>query len=260
MKQRLNGIVTLAVIGLVCAARPAHAQYFAVGSFNKPAATGVQTVPHTLPVACGCAPTAIIFWMSGGTTGVTGGSTYYWGFGVSDGGNGTSRAISANGLNGIGANAGNAARRMAAAAITIVKNVTGTLTLEAEADLRQPTPWDTTNFYLNWTNTTDTTAYAINFLVIGGSSVQAKVVDWTSPAGTGAFSYTSLTFLPAVVLHFGVYDTSALPHNSVDAGFMFGVMDAAGDQFANTFYVRNNSRSRTVRKPKSWSASSRTCV
>src|SRR5438445_10569241 len=48
-KQQLRTIVALAIVGLACAARPAHAQYFHVGTFTKPAATGVQTWPHGLP-------------------------------------------------------------------------------------------------------------------------------------------------------------------------------------------------------------------
>ena len=60
MKGQAHAIATLAVVGLLCAPRPAHAQVFKVGSFVKPGVTGAQTVPHNL----GVAPQAIIFVMS----------------------------------------------------------------------------------------------------------------------------------------------------------------------------------------------------
>src|SRR5437764_3492648 len=191
MTKHFYAVVTLAVVGLVCAPRPAHAQYFSVGTFQKPAVTGVQTVAHNLPAGCSCAPAAMICWMNGQKSGgATSTQTFYWGFGVADGGSGTSRSVSASSVSAV--TSANAARRMAQAAITMVKNVTGTATLEAEADLRQPTPWDTTSFYVNWTNVTDTSGYIIHFLAIGAYNVSANAVDWTAPSGTGTKSVNSL--------------------------------------------------------------------
>ena len=36
-----------------------------------------------------------------------------------------------------------------------------------------------------------TNAFHIHFLAIGGTSVQADIVEWTAPAGTGSVSVTS---------------------------------------------------------------------
>src|SRR5206468_4119812 len=92
MKHQLHAVVMLAIVGLVCAPRPARAQSFKVGTFNKPAATGAQTVAHNL----GVAPSALILWTGGRVTENSGTGSYWWAFGVTDGT--TSRSTSASSL------------------------------------------------------------------------------------------------------------------------------------------------------------------
>src|SRR5437588_8718738 len=176
MTNQIRAIATLAIIGLICAPRPAHAQaLFNVGVLNKPLAAGCQTVPHTR----GVTPKALILWGSGsGTgTGLTTGGNIWWSFGVTDGT--TSRSVAAAQANVVTLT--NTSRRATAKPITIIQ--WGEV-LEAEADLGGgtcPTTWDGSNFYLNWTTMVDTThAWYIHFLAIGETSgctaVKAKAV------------------------------------------------------------------------------------
>src|SRR5712671_443479 len=81
-KQTLRAIVTLAIVGLVCAPRPAHAQVFKVGSFVKTTVTGNQAnIPHNL----GVIPKAMIFWMSGPATSGTSTVHQFFSLGFTDG-------------------------------------------------------------------------------------------------------------------------------------------------------------------------------
>jgi hypothetical protein len=227
-----RALAALAVAALVCAPRPAHAQSFKVGTFTKPAATGSQTVAHNL----GVTPKALILWTVGRVTENSGTGHYWFAFGVTDGT--TSRSTSASSQHGV--NNETSDRRAAAKAITIVQygNV-----LQAEADW---TSWDTTNFTITWTNMTDTThRWIIHFVAIGGSGVQAQVVDWTTVAA-GPKAVTGLAFRPSVVLHAMDYDTAALPSTVADASFMLGAMDAGGKQWATAIYSTDGARPTTT--------------
>jgi hypothetical protein len=237
--QRLafRSIAPLALAVVVLSPRSASAQSFTVGTFTKPAATGAQTIAHNL----GVTPSALILWTVGRVTENSGTGSYWWSFGISDGT--TSRSTSASSE--MPVNSENSDRRAAAKAITIVQY---SLALQAEADLGGggcTASWDATNFCLNWTNMTNTSTMVIHFIAIGGSGVQAKVVDWTTVA-SGPKAVTGLTFQPSVVLHFMDYDTAALPSTIADSTFMLGAMDAGGHQWASAFYSTNGSRPTTT--------------
>src|SRR2546426_7676375 len=64
-KRQLRAIVTLAIVGLVCAPRPARAQaIFKVGIYNKSGCTAPcneLNIPHGL----GVQPQVLILWTSG---------------------------------------------------------------------------------------------------------------------------------------------------------------------------------------------------
>jgi hypothetical protein len=233
MKKSIRAIVTLAIVLLVCPPRPARAQSFKVGSFTKPTVTGNQTVAHGL----GITPKALILWTDGSTTGTGGATSFWWAFGVTDGT--TSASTGASSQN--GAKPSKAARREANVALTIVQY---DQTLQGEA-VMQATPWDATNFYLNWT-TSSATAYVIHYIAIGGTSVQAKAVQWNASAVCGAtcspvvpVSVTGVGFQPDVVLHFSAHYNSGLPVTGLDAMFMLGAMDAAGDQWVTNFWSQS---------------------
>ncbi len=129
----------------------------------------------------------------------------------------------------------NASTRMANKALTIVQ--WGEV-LVAEADLQS---WDATNFTLNWT-TNDANAYVIHYIVIGGTDVSAKVLQWNMRTSTGNQSVTGVGFQPNAVIHaHGTHAfTGAVPSNLAGAGFGLGAMDADGDQWATTFLTVDN--------------------
>ena len=193
---------------------------FRVGSFTKStgAAPATQTIAHGL----GEAPKAIILWTDGKTNEAFGAS-YMFGFGMSDGT--TSKSVATASQNGV--TPSNASTRMANKVLTIVQ---WGETLVGEADLQS---WNDTNFVLNWT-TNNATAYVIHYIVIGGSDVAAKVLEWTTAAGTGNQAVTGIGFQPNAVIHaHGTHAfTAALPSSVAGGGFGLGVMDADGDEWA----------------------------
>ncbi len=197
---------------------------FKVGSFTKSTAGAptTQTIAHGL----GSVPKAIILWTDGRTN-ESMGTSFLYGFGMTDGT--TSRSVAAASQGAVGTS--NASTRMAGKALTIVQ---WGETLVAEADLLS---WDETSFRLRWT-TNNSTAYVIHYIVIGGPDVSAKVVEWTMGTGTGNRSVTGVGFQPNAVIHaHGTQAfTAALPANIAGAGFGLGVMDADGDQWASTIY------------------------
>jgi hypothetical protein len=176
----------------------------------------------------GLTPKAVIIWTEGETNSVFNTNSMY-AFGVSDGT--TSRSVAGASQNGM--NPSNTARRMSANALTIVK--WGEVTL-AEATVA----FDATNLTFTWTTNTGN-AYVIHYLALGGTSVSAKVVDWTATA-SGSLTNKSVTgvgFQPNAVLHFMSGDTAAVPSSIPSADFMLGIMDP-DDQWVTATYARDN--------------------
>ena len=250
MNRPLPAIAALTIIGVVCAPRLAHAQSFKVGSFTKSLsgtcpAPCAQTVAHGLPP--GVTPTAMIFWTNSRTTatpGLTATSSYVFGFGFTDGTSGGAGSISTSSLD--AASSPTAFRRMQGKALTI--NTTGSALATAEADM-QATPWDSTNFYLNWT-TNDANGFIIHFLAIGGPGVQAKFKSWPKPSGTGALGIAGIGFRPDLVLHMYAIGNNGLgsPGTDILGDFALGVMDAGGDQWVNSFTNNNTGAKANVQR------------
>jgi hypothetical protein len=176
----------------------------------------------------GLIPKAVIVWTEGETNSTFNASSIS-AFGVSDGT--TSRSVGVANQNGV--NPSNTSRRMSAKALTIVK--WGEVTL-AEATVA----FDATNLTFTWTTNTGN-AYVIHYLVLGGASVSAKVVDWTATASGSLIdkSVTGVGFQPNAVLHFMSGDTAAVPSSTTSADFMVGVMDP-DDQWVTATYARDN--------------------
>jgi hypothetical protein len=149
--------------------------------------------------------------------------TAYFGFGMTDGTR--SRSVSTSSQDGVGTS--NASTRMANKVLTMVR--WGEVVV-AEADLSS---WNDTTFTLNWT-TNDTASYVIHYIAIGGSDIQARVVDWTMRTTVGNTTVPGVGFQPDVVFHAhgGHSLTAALPANIPDGAFGLGVMDFDGDQWA----------------------------
>ncbi|CAB1057424.1 Beta-galactosidase (EC [Olavius sp. associated proteobacterium Delta 1] len=198
---------------------------FKVGSFTK--STGGAPASQNVAHGLGETPKALILWTSAKTSESLS-ADYRFAMGVTDGTTDKSVALASDDAAAIS----NASRRMANKALTIVQWGENVI---AEADL---TSWDATNFTLNWT-TNDASAYTIHFIVIGGSGVSAKVLGWTMPTSTGNQSVTSVGFQPDAVMHMyaGSGLTTAPPHSQTNAAFGLGVMDAAGNQWANTLFI-----------------------
>jgi hypothetical protein len=203
---------------------------FKVGSFTK--STGAAPASQVIAHGLGSTPKAIIFWTDGQTNETFNAASYLYGFGMTDGA--TSKSVAAASLT--GANTSNASTRMANKALTLVQ---WSEALVAEADLQS---WDDTNFTLNWT-TNNATAYIVHYIVIGGTDVSARVVEWTMGTATGNRVVTGVGFQPSAVIHaHGTHTfTAALPSSIAGAGFGLGAMDADGDQWATTFFTVDNS-------------------
>src|SRR5437667_2135303 len=233
MTGQIRATATLAIVGLLCTPRPAHAQSFKVGSFTKSLsgtcpAPCAQTVAHGL----GIAPKTIIFWTSGKTSasGTNGSGSYLLSFGFTDGT--TNGSIGTTSLDASGSPTDK--HYVSPKAIEILTTAGAAA---GEADM-QATPWDATNFYLTWT-ANDANAYIVHFLAIGGSGVQAKVKKWSNPGATGLDSITGIGFQPSLVFHIHAYGSigCGCPNGPIlHGGFGLGVMDAGGHQWGTTFW------------------------
>ena len=126
-------------------------------------------------------------------------------------------------------------RRTSDKLITVHDWTSATVCCLGEATLAS---WDNTFFTLNWTMTTGT-QYIIHYIVIGGSTVSAKLVPWTMPTSTASNTVLAAGFQPDVVIHANGGDTNTAAvcattacASSVNAAFGLGVMDSAGNQWA----------------------------
>lgn len=220
--------VVATTVALLLYAAPVHAQSFKTGSFLKTTTSG-SGVPQTVAHGLGVRPKAIIFWMGGNTSGSFFTNQIFM-FGMTDG----TTSYSSSAASQHNQATSNTSRRMANKAITI--GVWGEAVL-AEAEL---TSWDDTDFVLNWT-TSDTTAWRIYYLAIGGDYIAAQVVNWQTRTTTGNQSVTGTGFRPDVVIHAhaGSDLTTAIPAgggvSQAGAFFGLGVMDITTGQWATGF-------------------------
>lgn len=199
-----------------------------VGSFTKQAGTGNQTVTHNL----GATPKCLILWMSGGKAVGTVAANYHASFGFTDGT--TSRNICSTQLNGVGTgtNANPGARRMSSSLFEICNNQGG----GSPAGLLSRATWvswNSSNFVIDWT-TNDGIAYDINFVVIGGAGVSAKVKGWAQDGTSADQAVTGIGFQPQLVMHIMSEAPSrdGLPFAGAVERFSVGVMDSQGHQWA----------------------------
>lgn len=73
-----------------------------------------------------------------------------------------------------------------------------------------------------------------HYLAIGGAAVNAKVVQWLSPASTTNISIAGVGFKPDLVFNAGSNTNLAPPSNEINASLTFGVMNSLGQQWSNT--------------------------
>ena len=194
---------------------------FKTGSFLKPTNNSVNS--YKFAHGLGETPKALIVWTAGKTNETFSG-WYLFGWGMTDGT--TSRTVAASSNDGV--TTPNAARRVSDKLLAVIDATDTTAAQEMTF-----VSWDATHVTVNWTMFTGT-QYVIHFMVIGGSSVQAKVVGWTMPTAPGDKIVNTVGFQPDVVLHAHAGDTftGAINTSTVHSAFGLGVMDAAGNQWA----------------------------
>ena len=190
---------------------------YRVGNFTKSPAVGGQTVAHGL----GEVPKALVVWTAGtGAPNVV--VDVAFSVGISDGTD--SRYVSGASQN--ATSVSNASRRGAPALIGLV-SPGGMLRAEARV-----VSFDASNFTLDWT-TNDAEATTISFLVIGGASVQAKVLDWQTPVGPAIVPVTGVGFQPDLLIHVhGGLGITSIPLDGRGAKCGLGVMVGDGSQWA----------------------------
>jgi hypothetical protein len=240
MTNQLTRISVAAVLLPLCHAAMADAQTYKVGTFTKnttvasACSSGCPTnvVTHNL----GDAPKALIVWSDGKTNSSFSGS-FVWTFGMTDGA--TSRSASAASTNNSANSKTN--RRDSSKFVGFVSGG-GSGTVIAEADF---TAWDATTFTITW-STNDNQPYILHYVLIGGASVNAKVVVWQSPSTTSVKSVTGIGFQPTVVLNVNHGHTMAysslggVPSSNIvgtHGGFGLGVMNDDAAQWSSGFYA-----------------------
>ena len=209
---------------------PAQAQTFKTGSFVK--TSGTATVDQVIAHGLGEAPKALILWTNAKSN-ESFSAELALSYGFTDGT--TSYSVGTASQNGVATS--NAARRMGTKLLTIIPPTSGSGPL-VEAAFKS---WDATNFTVTWSPNT-ATSYVIHYIVIGGSGVSAKVINWQLPTATGAKVVTGIGFQPDVVLHAiaGGGFTGALDTSAAKASFGLGVMNSAGAQWANSVLSVDN--------------------
>lgn len=170
----------------------------AVGSFVKDS-TGVNGATQAVSISgsnwvAGTTPKAVVFWTAGGLTAGSFRSDYLTGFGFSDGVTGGSYGIfsddnAADSLCTFG--------RSNAAAIMIPATTGGAYLVRGNV-----TSFAADEVNVEWVKN-DTGAYRINYLVLGGDELQAKVLAVDVVPGTGSQAVTGVGFQPEAMLAVG---------------------------------------------------------
>ncbi len=199
-----------------------------VGTFQKQAGTGNQTITHTL----GAAPACLILYSSGpiDLSSITNG--YHAAFGFTDGT--TSRSICSTQLDNkaTGGVANPGARRMSTSLLQFCDNNGGgsPATVLSSANF---VSYSSTNFVVNWT-TNDGQATEINYIIIGQAGVSAKVKGWDQDGTSANQAVTGIGFQPQLVIHLFTDAPSrdGLPFAGAVERYTIGAMDAQGHQFA----------------------------
>lgn len=199
----------------------------AVGSFAVNTSTGTQAV-----TGVGFTPKALVFFKSGSaSTSGTWDSHIHQAVGFTSG---PTESYSLSGASQDAVGTSNTGRRIAAKALTFIDYDGATII--GEADLSS---FDADGFTLDWTDA-PTTADEVGFVAVGGTNVQAKAVNWTSPTSTGNHAVTGVGFTPDVVLHVAGHDGAAgIPSSSGGHRFAWGAMDDSGNQWTHAVFAQD---------------------
>ena len=192
-----------------------------IGTLATPTSTGQVSYAHGL----GVVPKAIIFNI-GTVSSLTGYSNNaFLGWGFTDGTDSFSVAAASDG----GVTTSNTSSSRRAAPVHLVVWAESAFIISAFVS------WDATNFTLDWT-TVDVSAFKVNWLAIGGNSIDAKVLTWATGTSTGNVVISGVGFRPttAIHIHDGVESTT-VPVATADAHLGFGCVDQTGS--AGQWYV-----------------------
>lgn len=192
---------------------------FRVGAIAAPAATGSQTITHNL----GATPVGLIVF--GSLTRLTGTVTddLRWTFGFTNGT--TTRQV---GMSSEDAKAtSNTGRRRSASIIAVPTFAGGGVLAEATF-----TSWTSTSFTINWTTVTGTASEGLTFIIFGGGSIAANVLQWNTGTSTGNVAVTGAGFQPNTVIHIHAGPGTTSPDTATHGHFGIGAMTAS-DQWAH---------------------------
>ncbi len=191
-------------------------------SFAKATVNGDQVIAHGL----GESPKAILFFTTG-VASVSGSvdtkSRMSFGFATAP-----ANQYSASGGSSNNDSPTQAARRIGAH--TLIIKGAPTNGIVGIADLKS---WDATNFTITWSSN-GTPACIVHALVLGGSDLQVKCLNWQLPTSAqgASKSITGAGFSPDAVIHIFVGGVTSLDTNVANNGIGIGAMDKNGSQFS----------------------------
>jgi subtilisin family serine protease len=201
---------------------PTGSEAVKVGSFAKATTTGTQVIAHGL----GTTPKAVIVWAIGESN-EDFRRSFHLSYGFSDGT--TSQSMAAASFDNVAPS--NTSRRQSD---RLFSQIDPGEKLIAEAAL---VSWNADSFTINWT-ANNPFPWTIGYMVLGGASVDARVIGWDTPSGTGAHAVTGVGFSPDAVIHaYNGLWSDQVPVIARHGGFGLGAMDAAGNQWASFFLI-----------------------
>lgn len=185
------------------------------GTFQQPAATGSQVIPHSL----GVTPVAILLTTAFHTAYVDGGREIFM-WGATDGT--TSFNLFQMGIHG---STGNVVGGWGNEFIELGQANIPNQTIHAAF-----TSWNAASFTINWTRIDPTFRATYTFVALGGAGTAAKVSTWTFPGTTGNKAVTGVGFIPDAVL-MGAAPTAGLGRDGALANnnepYSIGAMTAS---------------------------------
>lgn len=210
-----------------------------VGSFAKRSGTGTQAI-----TGVGFTPKALIFWSAGCTATGFANQDYLHFHGFSDGTThiGTSHLSQDAHADGIDSTAGGHRND---ACLLIVDDTGAVDSLGTVASL------DADGFTVNWSTAAGFASVLINYIAIGGDTVEAKVGDIATSGSTGAQTVTGVGFKPTALFCLSAAGSSAATYAGIGfgpMGFGWASRSAMGAAAVDTVHVIGNTDRRRYQR------------
>jgi hypothetical protein len=228
---------------------PARAEntVFKVGSFTTRTTTAAYNVPHNLGLTT--APKAVIFWATWEADEL-GGNDMIFTMGIADNalnqktvGVGSDNSLSTSDTRDV----------FHGGRILTFPNFVSPF----DFPVGVLNSMDATNFNVSW-NPADTQATVIHYLAMGGTQLRSKVVQWNTRTTTGTQAVTGIGFKPNVVIHFytgSIEGTGVAFETATGGGLGMGVMDFAGNEWANQIAASDADTSQAAKRVQVYDAS-----